>query len=263
MRIWYWILLLTGLFSLRLQAQPLLLVSGEWPPYVSADLPGQGASSVLVRKVLAEAGFELQIKLESWPRAEAMVRQGEVFAAFPYLKTPERDKAFDFSTAFLPAGASYLFYYRPLRPNLPELHSIADLAGLRVTSAKGYWYEPAFARARIPLLFANDEAQQLRLLKHGRGDVALLNYYQGWYLIQRQYGKESASFASYPYPLEHAAELSLLVSRHYPESAQLLQRINAAIARLTGNGSLDGLKRASMQTINLPPPPVPARVLIP
>lgn len=53
-------------------AKVVRLSSLEWPPYAGADLPGQGASIMVVRKALAEMGYELEVDFYPWSRAVHM-----------------------------------------------------------------------------------------------------------------------------------------------------------------------------------------------
>ena len=48
------------------------LSSLEWPPYAGADLPGQGASIMVVRQALAAMGYELEVDFYPWSRAVHM-----------------------------------------------------------------------------------------------------------------------------------------------------------------------------------------------
>ena len=50
-------------FPAALRAEgPVRLVSGEWPPYVSASLPGFGPAAEIVREAFAATGHEVVIE---------------------------------------------------------------------------------------------------------------------------------------------------------------------------------------------------------
>lgn len=78
--------------------RPILhMATGEWEPYVTQSLPNHGGVAELVTAVVDEMGMQLRYEFVPWVRAEALVKKGHVFAAFPYAKNTKREQAFDFS----------------------------------------------------------------------------------------------------------------------------------------------------------------------
>lgn len=57
-------------------AVQIKLTSLDWPPYTGDKLPGQGEVTVLLRQVMADLGYQLQIDFLPWPVAVAKARSG-------------------------------------------------------------------------------------------------------------------------------------------------------------------------------------------
>lgn len=57
-------------------AEQIKLTSLDWPPYTGQQLPGQGEVTVLLRQVMADLGYQLQIDFLPWPVAVAKARSG-------------------------------------------------------------------------------------------------------------------------------------------------------------------------------------------
>ncbi|MFW5837871.1 MAG: hypothetical protein ACOCVM_07660, partial [Desulfovibrionaceae bacterium] len=70
--------------------QTLTLATGEWAPYVSKSLPGEGFTTEIVLAACEAAGLEAAIEFGAWSRASGRVEAGEIFAAYPYMPTPDR-----------------------------------------------------------------------------------------------------------------------------------------------------------------------------
>lgn len=220
----------------------LELVTADWPPFVDASVEGQGLASEIVTQVFAAAGYQVKLRFENWPRAEAMVRQGQAYATFPYIPTPERAQLYDFSDAFL-SSSGYFFYYRPRLPKPPQdYRELSDLRGLRIGSPRGYWYEPLFRRAGIRLQYVEKEIDVFRLLVRGALDLAPMTDDVGWYLLRKYLPAEADGFAVLDKPLNSDSGMGLLVSRAYPDAARITADFNRALAAFRTEGKLDALR---------------------
>jgi len=81
----------------RLEAQSILLVTGEAPPLTGKNLPGYGVVTKVVVNAFERAGFAPTVQMVPWKRAELMVQRGQAVATFPYYKTNERQKTYIYS----------------------------------------------------------------------------------------------------------------------------------------------------------------------
>lgn len=82
---------------LTVQAETLKLATGEFQPYVSASLPGQGLSSQIVRSAFEAAGYQTALVFMPWRRAAAQTRAGRYAASYPWAMNEERRQLFLYS----------------------------------------------------------------------------------------------------------------------------------------------------------------------
>lgn len=248
------VLLMCCCVATAVSAREVVLISAEWPPFVSASQHDGGVVSKMVRSVLQRAGYRVQLRLESWPRAEALVREGKAFATFPYIATEQRRQHFDFSQPLL-STSGYFFYYRPALNKIPDYRQLRDLQPYRIGTARGYWYDKLFAEAGLRVMYTDNEEAVIRQLRLGRVDLAPLTLEQGWYLISRLYPEDKRRFATLPQPLNNDSPLCLMVSRRYPYAATILQDFDKALLQMRASGELDALYRTGMQPFTPPPSP--------
>lgn len=79
---------------------PLVPITGEWLPYTSQKLEGQGVISAVVTAIVKEMGMKVEYLWMPWERGDMMVREGGAFAQFPNAKTETRAKSADFLVPF-------------------------------------------------------------------------------------------------------------------------------------------------------------------
>lgn len=87
------LLLLVLLFAFGGQGtanyKPIQLVSGEWPPYTSANLPEQGVVTAIVTHVLRNMGYQPHYQFMPWSSAEDIAardeKAGGIRGTFPFI----------------------------------------------------------------------------------------------------------------------------------------------------------------------------------
>ncbi|WP_434632642.1 substrate-binding periplasmic protein [Chromobacterium sp. CV08] len=238
-----WRLLLSA-FALTLAprapaAEPTVeLATGEYPPYVSQQLPAQGVFTEIVREVFRRAGYRVQLTFQSWPQTEWQTKTGKVAAAFPYRPTPEREKDFDFSAPLM-SPSTYLFYYKPRMPHPPQqFKSLDELRGYRIAIQLGYWYIPLFQQHKLNTLLTSDEVNALRLLQLGHLDLVPMVRERGLFLIRRVMPGHEQEFGYIPIPAEKDTPLGLMFSRSYPQATRIREDFDRELAQMDKDGSL-------------------------
>jgi polar amino acid transport system substrate-binding protein len=78
---------LSGYFKIQAEEKKIILATGEWEPYVSIKNPEKGKFTQVVSKIFKAAGFEVEYVYAPWKRVEAMVKNGDAYAGFPYVYT--------------------------------------------------------------------------------------------------------------------------------------------------------------------------------
>jgi len=218
------------------QTNGVLLVTGENPPFVSENIPGNGFATEIIRAVFAEMNTPVTIKFYPWARDELLVKNGEAFAAFPYAATPERAKTFLFSDTFA-ITSSRLFYYKRNKSDF-TFTTFTDLKNYRIGAVSGYFYVEALKNAGVPYDLSDNEETALQKLVAGRVDLIGLDYTPGLELIKKKFPDQVANFGTLDKTLNKPenGELRLLVSKTYKGSTELLNNFNAALKRIVAKG---------------------------
>ena len=212
---------------------PVPMATGEWPPFVSASLPGQGSFVVALRKAMARKGLEPQLTFTSWSRAEHMVETGAVFAAFPYIHNAARAANHRFSAPVM-YSHSVVFIRKEDTGKLPHFERLSDVKGLRFAAPHGYWYEDLLLTHGAQIVYSADEVSAFKSLVSGLADAVIQNQEVGRYIIDHDFAEQRTRLTESTKAIgEPRQALMLMVSRTYPNADAMLRRINAALATLT------------------------------
>lgn len=240
-------------------AQPpvVRMVSNEFPPYVGRELPQQGFYAALVRRVLQEQGQALELQFQPPARAHASVASGQFDAAFPMLRTPEREREFLFSDPLL-LVRSYLF----VRADSP-LAGLNDLPGKRSCHLQDSNQPEPVQRlvdaGSVKVERVAHMAQCFEMLTRGRVDFVALSDYGGWAAIQ-QARAGTAGFKRVGAPLSLGL-LHLVWPRAEPRSAERAAAFNKALADLRRRGVVAQLERELLPALPEPEPQAASKPL--
>lgn len=215
------------------------LVTGEWEPYSGKNMEGKGFVAEIVTAAFNEMGIEAQITFLPWKRCEYMLKKGTAFAAFPYLKTAEREKTFDFSDEVGNSNMR-LFYLKTNIKQEVDWNTFADLKKYRIGGTLGYWYEKDFREAGLNVDYAATDEVSLKKLYEGRMDILAMDELLGWHYIKKLYPNDLRKFETVKKPLK-VDKLRLLISRKYPDAAELKDKFNIGLSTIKTNGVLAGI----------------------
>ena len=163
------------------------LASSDWAPFSAASLPGQGSSTAMLRQMLAQAGYRLEVVWLPWART---IRDGIGYRPgldgyFPEYQTHDTERRCKLSA---PIGSSALgLAYLPGR--VIDWATVSDLSRYRVGVVSGYVNSDAFdaavASGQLPVDVASSDISNLRKLVQRRIDVAVIDYQVMHYLLER------------------------------------------------------------------------------
>ncbi len=215
-------------------ADTIPILTGELPPYASAEMAGYGAVSELITAALAAVEQTPSYTFYPWQRAEQLVREGQAFAVFPYVVTEERQAEFDFSEpVFISTGK--FFYRLSEHPAGIRYDTLEDLQPYRISGVLGYWYEERFAEAGLQVEYVDSDEDSLRALYLGRVDLVPIDELQGWTILEQLYPEEVDDFATVSNPLNQSAA-HLMISRTYPQAERLTETFNEGLRTIKENG---------------------------
>lgn len=223
-------------------AQPdsIKLATGEWPPFTSSEMSDGGFFTELVSEIADHMGVEVEILFYPWRRCYDAVVKGTVWAAFPYSYTEERAAEVLYSDTIIDSR-SRLFYYTGNDPEKVYIYNeLEDLGRYRMGGVIGYFYEQTFLDAGIDVDYAAKEIQAIEKLIRGRIDLLPLNELVGWHLIRENFPDEAGHFQTMEKPFEQNG-LHLIVSKTYPGSVALAERLNDSLRVMKKNAAFKAI----------------------
>ncbi len=218
----------------------VIFATGEWAPFTSETSPEYGAATALVSAICEAGGIRPVYKFFPWLRAETMVADGKVFAAFPYAITAERKKSFDFSEVLY--SAINVFLYSTNNPETREpapYQTLGDLHGYRIGGIRGGLQEPVFQQAGLDYEATTTIEQSILKLDAGRIDLCFGNSVVLYDAIQRLFPEKKDQFQTLPKPYGENMPVALLVSRAYQGRQEILEKFHEGLAIIKQNGEYD------------------------
>lgn len=223
------------MFAACLNAEKVLLVTGDWYPYTIENSLNKGAFTEIVSAVFTEMKVEFQIEFYPWKRAEMMVENGVAWAVFPYKTTPERKLVFNFSDQIM-NGTGRLFYYKPSnKVKIADWIDFADLKGFKIGGVLGYWYEYDFKKAGLDVSYVVSDEINFRRLEKKIVDLVAADELVGRAIIQKYFPEHQDDFLVLPKETD-VSSLHLMISRNYRDSEILTAKFNTSLKKLKESG---------------------------
>ncbi|MCB6183250.1 transporter substrate-binding domain-containing protein [Leeia sp. TBRC 13508] len=181
-----WSLLLLATVS---GAETVWVAGTEWPPYMGAALPSQGAAAAVVTEAFRSVGVEVKYDFLPWQRTVKDGSQNRKYIGYmPAYYSAERSKNGYLSDQI---ALSHIGFAKTTH-RIIQWKDEQELANYRVGLVKGYVNTPAFDRrlnAGDPNLdLAVSDENNLVKLAAGRIDMALIDRYV--FAYYQQFSKE-------------------------------------------------------------------------
>lgn len=215
----------TGL-ALAPVAGTLTFVTGNgYAPFSDESLPGGGIATTHVDAIFARAGLAHTIKFLPWSRAERLVEGGHFAGAFPYTKTPERERHFLYSDPVYKVKVRlFALSSAGIKVTQPS-----DLAGRTICRPLGYAWEADLKHLIDAGVVKTDAPPDmdscLRMLKAGRVDAIIESEQVFWPTLDHLFPGERAAFAMLELSVaEHT--LHFIVPKAHPRAAEILGVFN-------------------------------------
>lgn len=213
----------------------LAFSAGEWPPYLSAKLPGQGMAATLIRDIFAEAGYQVSFHFLPWPRAYRETLHGQYAATAVWMYAPERAVDFYYSAAVLEEE----FVLFQLKAQPIQFDKLEDLTGLELGGGFGYSYGAAFdaaiANEVLKMTRVSQTIQNFQRLLKGRIQAFPEEKQVGYHILRSQLPQSQHLFS-------HADTVILrnqsfvLFPKQSPDSQLLLEIFQQGLLQLQNSG---------------------------
>jgi polar amino acid transport system substrate-binding protein len=212
-------------------AQPVTLVSTEYPPYFAKTLPEGGTLVALARAALSASGRELTVVYRPWARLLKELEHGSHDGVVAVWFKEERTSYLIYTDPVV--DTSIGFYARKGTEN-----NAADLLALRgktIGTVRGYANPPRFEAAKLRTEEANDDLGNLRKLEAGRLDLVLIDRALAQWLIRKEI-PQAIDTLVWLNPALETMPLYIGISRNKPGAQALAKDFNRGLAEIRRNG---------------------------
>ncbi|WP_199243889.1 substrate-binding periplasmic protein [Bacterioplanes sanyensis] len=190
----YWVvILITGCWWPLCKAEPLQLVTLQYPPYIYAQNgQPQGVAVDLVEQAFADLGVAIEIRILPWARAISLIEHGQSDAIFTAFKTPERERFADYSREVLFTQSISLV--QRAGPPIDWRQQGKTLSVCRVNDVSyGATMDQLMQQQHFAQVYSSNSAYQcMQMLRSARVDLWVNNEYGARVLLQHgklQHGK--------------------------------------------------------------------------
>jgi len=232
--------------SVWAEQELVVLGSGEWPPYISENLPAYGFMSAIVSSAFEKGGRDVSYEFHHWARTEELAKEGKLAGSLGYIKTLQRLKHFYYSEQPIYTIQQAFFN---LRGRPISWDKISDLKGYRIGISKGYSYGGEFMQAVEQKLLdtheVNSELQGMRMLAAGRIDLLICDLDVGQSLLQQLTEEERQRIKVNP-NLLNTMDVYVMLSKKHPGVEAMLKDFNTGLAALYEDGEYHRIIQSSM-----------------
>jgi len=219
--------------SAILTAEVIKMATEEYPPYeYTENGVTKGMDVDIINAVSKHAGLTNQITFLPWSRCLLFVEEYKESAIFSILKTPEREKLYQYST--IPLYSTKVRIYATPRFT-KNVNTAGDLEGLNVGAVRGNLYGDSFDKnARIEKDLATDGNMLMNKLVAGRYDLIIAAEEVGSYYIKK-------------YPQSNLRMMPVEISSAsyyiaFAKTSKLFSKFNESMKILEKNGELKKIR---------------------
>jgi len=154
----------------------LKVATGEWPPYLSAELPGYGCVAVMVKDAFESEGYQVEYHFLPWSRGYAKTKQGHYDVNMYWFRSKQRERDFLLSKNNISLERLGFYYLKSLGL---QGDSYAEFQGKTLVLNPGFTYPDELwkqvALNGIEVIEARTEVQNFELMAKGRAHATVLS----------------------------------------------------------------------------------------
>lgn len=228
--------------SAPVSTAPIVLASGNYPPWTTETPPHYGFVNRLVTEAFATQNVEVEFEFFPWKRSYMEALVGRANGTSFWYRDERHDEEF-FTSKTMLVQKEVLFYVQGTV--LPDWQSLRDLTTLRFGATQGYSYIPEFwdmyEAGQLDVQLAIEDLISFKKLMVGRIDVFPCEEVRGWQLLREHFSEEERSRVMVSDKPLHSAEVTLLFPKSREESQILLNQFNLGLEVLTNTGRKEQL----------------------
>lgn len=219
------------------------VVTSEYPPYgYVKDGEVVGEDTRIIRRVLAKMGYQANIRMLPWARAEKLVRNGQADMLYSLTFSEARDRHYYFSA---PINKARDVFFKHKDREL-QWQTLDDLTGLNFGLSAAYSYAPEFmdwlsgGSVRITRITPEKpELTGLRMVALGRVDLFICELSVCEYLLEESEDQfpELADVERLPGQVGPERGFRAAFSRKLPNGRELRNEFNKALKQIRTDDS--------------------------
>lgn len=236
------LILLFPLITFADKAPEIKLVTGDMPPFVGKDLPQKGAMSEVVITAFNKIKIPVVIDFRPWARGYSETKENLFFGTFPYVKTPEREKDFYFSTPIYTVKPKLFIRTDIIAKN--KTPKLSELLDLRLCSPIGFAVNKDLIE-KFPSLEKNhleplDLPSCAQMLLQKRADYFIVNTDQGRAALKKVDGEKEIQIVDLGL---RTNEYYLIVPKTNKNGLTILNQFNSEIQKMKKSGEVQKILR--------------------
>jgi len=243
-----------GVSSAIAQDKELRFITGnDYKPFTDEGLPGGGLITEIVRQVMEDRGFEVDVEFtDKWSDVYDRTAKAEFDATFPYYYRIRRARDFAYSDPIYVESQ-----WAMTRSGIFEPASVAELDGKVLCYPQGYALPalvvPAVKEGRIKHEEPNTMARCFELLALNRVDFVIAGRRQGLQLAAAVPDFSADRVTVSKFPLQES-KLHLIIPHEVEEKRNLIRDFNRGLRLLKADGRYTELVRQYLPGWDEEPP---------
>ncbi len=210
-------------------AQVILTTGDNYSPYTGSELPQGGMITEIISSILQEMDLAPTYLRLPWKRAILTAEMQEAIGSFPWETRPDLEKTFLYSQPIITIDTKVFIDEKSIK----KFNFIADLEGQTLCLPLGYKvYDVIGAMVesgKLETISPTTMEKCFKLLKLGRANLISTSG-----TVAKQYAKQVYGYDDGVQALNFASSritLHLLVSKHYENASQFLNRFDIILKR--------------------------------
>ena len=218
-----------------------VVTTEEWPPFVGAELDGNGWAMEVARAALESQGYKVSLDLLPWARSVHCAKSGRCDGLYLSYYVKEREEWFVFSD---PIGELRTGFFK-LEDRDIAFETLRDLRPYRIGMTRGAAVSEAFDTAdylkKDPV---PHHTTNIKKLLRGRLDLVVAAKPVFEYLIRTNLPESEQDKFEFLPPSLSTQSLHMAVSKQSPHYEQKLEDFNRGLAQIRADGTYDAIRRA-------------------
>jgi polar amino acid transport system substrate-binding protein len=213
--------------------ETLRMIAADWPPYVSRELPGNGAAIAIVTEALARGGYRAELRVDNWPRALEGIKLGVFDLVAGTWEDTQRETFLVYSDALMENEIVFV----TLSERFIDYYELGDLQGLFIGVETDFAYQAGLLEHHDLIRVEHRHViQNINGLLEGELDIIVTDRAAFMHAINSYLPGNRQRFRILEKPLE-IKTLHLGISRQLKNYEQVLTDFNSRLEEMRNDGS--------------------------